>query len=55
MYILVRQTDNIIIGTASRLVDEKSAADKGYNVYEIADSEFKASMLGSKLAGFDKG
>jgi hypothetical protein len=55
MYILVRQSDKVIIGTATKLIDEKSAADKGYDVYEIQESEFKPSMLGSKLQGFDKG
>lgn len=54
MYILVRKSDNIIIGTATKLVDENTASTKGYNVYEVPDSEFKISMLGSKLTGFDK-
>lgn len=54
MYILVRESDKIIIGTATRMVDEKSAADKGYLIYEIKDSEFKPSMLGSKLQKFEK-
>lgn len=55
MYILVREIDNIIIGTAAKMIDEMSALNKGYKVYEIQDSEFKPSMLGSKLTGFDKG
>lgn len=55
MYILVRNSDNVIIGTATKLVDEKNAADKGYAVYEIKESEFRPSMLGSKLNGFEKG
>lgn len=54
MYILVREIDNIIIGTAIRPINETIAADKGYKVYEIDESEFKPSMLGSKLQKFDK-
>lgn len=54
MYILVRESDNIIIGTATRPVNEDAAADKGYKVYEIDESEFKPSMLGAKLQKFDK-
>lgn len=53
MYILVRQKDNIIIGTAKKQVDEESASKNGCRVYEISDDEFKPSMLGSKLEAFD--
>lgn len=54
MYILVRQSDNIIIGTSSGKVDEQSASKSGYRVYEIADVEWNNSMLGSKLKGYEK-
>lgn len=54
MYILVRATDNIIIGTATRPVDEESVSKNGCRVYEIDDSEFKPEMLGSKLTEYEK-
>lgn len=55
MYILVRKEDKVIIGTAIKMVDETAAADKGYDVYEIPESEFRPTMLGSILTGFNKG
>ena len=54
MFILVRQSDKIIIGTATKMVDEKNAAEKGFEIFEIPDSEFNPELLGSKLKGFDK-
>lgn len=54
MYILVRQEDNVIIGTATRPVDTASASENGYRVYEIDDSEFKEEMLGSKIVDYVK-
>lgn len=54
MYLLVRVKDNIIIGTATKAVDEKTASKHGYKIYEIADAEFKTNMLGAKLEGFTK-
>lgn len=54
MYILVRQKDNIIVGTAVKPVDETDASQKGFRVYEIPDSEFNPSMLGGKLESFEK-
>lgn len=55
MYILVRQKDNIIIGTAMKPIDEKTASTNGYRVYEIEQSEFKPSMIGSVLTSFEQG
>lgn len=54
MYILVRQKDNIIVGSAKNRIDEKSASENGCKVYEILDAEFKPSMLGSRLESFEK-
>lgn len=54
MYLLVRAKDNIIIGTALRPVDEKTASKNGYKIYQIPDEEFKPEMLGAKLEGFKK-
>lgn len=53
MYILVRQKDNVIVGTATRQVDEVSLSKSGCRVYEISDKEFKPTMLGSKLEAYD--
>jgi hypothetical protein len=54
MYILVRHSDNIIIGSATRPVDVKTASANGYRVFEIANSEFKVEMIGTKLKSFDE-
>jgi hypothetical protein len=54
MYIIVRHSDNVIIGSATRPVDELLASRNNYRVYEIDDTEFSIDMLGSKLAGFDE-
>lgn len=53
MYILVRQTDNVIVGTAFRPIDEASASKSGCRVYDIPDAEFNESLLGSKLESFE--
>jgi hypothetical protein len=54
MYILVRFSDNIIIGSAVKPIDEISASKNGYLVYEIADEEFNVAMIGSKLESFEE-
>ena len=54
MYIIVRHKDNIIIGSATRPVDEAEASRNGYKVFEIADSEFSVNMIGSRLDSFDE-
>ena len=53
MYILVRQKDNVIVGTAIKPIDEASASKSGCKVYEIADDEFDIKMLGSRLNSFE--
>lgn len=54
MFILVRHSDNVIIGCATRPVDEAEASRNGNKVFEIDDAEFSITMLGSKLEGFDE-
>ena len=54
MYIIVRHSDNIIIGSATRPVDESEASRNGYKVFEIEDSEFSVEMIGSRLESFDE-
>lgn len=54
MFIIVRHSDNIIIGSATRPVDEAQASMNGYKVFEVEDSEFSIEMIGSRLDGFDE-
>lgn len=54
MYLIVRASDNIIVGTAIRPIDEASSSKNGYKIYQIEDSEFVPEMLGAKLEGFNK-
>lgn len=54
MYIIVRHSDNLIVGSATRRVDEKEASKNGYKVFEIDDKEFRVDMIGSKLESFDE-
>lgn len=52
MFIIVRHSDNVIIGNATRQVDEVQMSKNGYKVFEIEDYEFSISMLGMKLESF---
>ena len=54
MYIIVRHSDKIIVGSATRPVDESEASRNGYLIFEMEDSEFKVEMIGSKLESFDE-
>jgi N-dimethylarginine dimethylaminohydrolase len=54
MYLLVNKSDNVIIGYANRLVNEKQAEQDGYEVFEIEDAEFSPKMLGSKIESYDE-
>lgn len=54
MYIIVRHSDNVIIGSAVRPMDEVQASKNGYKIFEIDDTEFSVSMIGQKLDGFDE-
>lgn len=50
---MVREIDGIIIGSAAKHIDEKTAKKNGYKIFEIDSSEFKVEMIGSKLQGFE--
>lgn len=54
MYIIVRHSDDIIIGSAVRPMDEVEASKRGYKVFEVDDADFDVSMIGSKLESFDE-
>jgi hypothetical protein len=54
MYILVRHPDNVIIGNATRPVDEVTASANGYKVYEIDPQEWNPEMIGSVLDSFEE-
>lgn len=54
MYIIVRHSDNIIIGSATRPVDQRDASKNGYKVFEIENSKFSFDMIGSKLESFEE-
>jgi N-dimethylarginine dimethylaminohydrolase len=53
MYIMVRQTDRVIMGSAINPISNEHASAQGYEVYEIDDSEFTVDMLGSVLNNFE--
>ena len=56
MYILVKniEGDNVIIGTAKKLVSPKSVSDENIEIYEISDEEFNSDMLFAKIESFDE-
>lgn len=54
MYIIVRHSDSIIMGSATRAVDERDLSKNGYVVYEIENDKFSYDMIGSKLESFDE-
>lgn len=53
MYIIVRQIDNVVIGSAINAMNIDDASKQGYVIYEIDDSEFTPELLGSTLDHFD--
>lgn len=53
MYIIVRQLDNVVIGSAINPISIDDASAQGCLVYEIEDSEFTSELLGSTLDYFD--
>ena len=52
MYILVRVSDNVIVGCAHNPVNQKEASKQGRRVYEIDDVDFDATMLGQQITEF---
>ena len=53
MFLIVRQSDNMIIGSAIKPININEASSKGYIVCEIPDDEFDPAMLGSILDNFE--
>jgi hypothetical protein len=53
MYIMVRQSDRVIMGSAINPISKEHASAQGYEVYEIDDAEFRVDMLGSVLNYFE--
>jgi hypothetical protein len=53
MFIMVRQSDRVIIGSAINPVSIEHASANGFDIFEIDDSEFKPELLGSTLNYFD--
>lgn len=52
MYIIVRATDNVIVGSANNPINVKDASASGRRVYEIDDEDFDPSMIGQKITEF---
>lgn len=53
MYILVRQTDKVIVASAINPMSVEDASSKGCLIYEIDDAEFTPDLLGSTLDDFE--
>lgn len=53
MYILVRVSDNVIVGCANNPINSKEASKQGRRVYEIDDEDFDTSMLGQQITEFN--
>lgn len=52
MYILVNE-NNIIVGSCNNLPDEAACSRNGQRIFEVSDSEYTPTMLGSVLEDFD--
>lgn len=52
MYIFVNKLTNVIVGSATRPVNEEDMEKQGNLVYEIDNSEFSDKMIGQKLSSF---
>lgn len=52
MFILVRVSDNTIVGCANNPVNVHEASKQGRKVYEIDDESFSPDMIGQQLAEY---
>jgi len=52
MYILVRVSDNVIVGCANNAISAPEASRQGRRIYEIDDADFDSSMLGQQITEF---
>lgn len=53
MYLIVRQNDNVIIGTAVNTLNVDALSKQGYILCEIPDNEFTLDLLGSKIENYE--
>ena len=54
MYIMVRASDNMIIGSAVNPINKKTAMDRSYLVYELDNSEYSEDLIGNILENFEE-
>ena len=53
MYILVRVSDNVIVGCANNPLSTTEASKNGRRIYEIDDEDFNVAMLGQVITDFE--
>jgi hypothetical protein len=53
MFLIVKQDDSVIIGSAIKPINIGEASKNGYIICEIPDKEFDPKMIGSKIEDFD--
>lgn len=54
MYIMVRKSDNMIVGSAVNPINKKTALERGYLVYEVSKSEYSDDLIGNILENFEE-
>lgn len=52
MYILVRVSDNVIVGSAHNPINVREASKQGRRVYEIDDEDFSPAIIGQKITEY---
>lgn len=53
MFIIVREHDGIIVGSAINPINIDEASKNGRIVYEIDDVDFDRSLIGQKLIDYE--
>ncbi len=53
MYIIVRATDNMIVGSAINPINTNEASKNNRIVYEIDDKDFDVSLIGKILTDYE--
>lgn len=53
MFLIIKQDDSVIIGSAIKPINIDEASKNGYIICEIPDSEFDPKMIGSKIEDFE--
>lgn len=54
MYIMVRNRDKLIVGTANSAPTINAQVEQEYTFYEVDESEFSINMIGKTLASFEE-